>query len=157
MQSTGGLADVEEAGAHAATTVLSGPAGGAAGAAWIAGDEGALCFDMGGTSCDVCVIEGGRVRETSGRKVGDRPIALPMLDLHTVGAGGGSIGVGGRGRCAAGRAAVGGGRPGPACYGNGGEEPTVTDANLVLGYLGLRSRAGSRWTARPPAGRLDAR
>ncbi len=94
MQSSGGLADVEHAGAHAATTVLSGPAGGAAGAAWAAaaaGEQDVLCFDMGGTSCDVCVIEGGRVREASGRRVGDRPIALPMLDLHTVGAGGGSI------------------------------------------------------------------
>ncbi len=135
MQSNGGLASAEEAASHAATTVLSGPAGGAAGAAWIAGDRDALCFDMGGTSCDVCVIEGGRVRETGGRKVGERPIALPMLDLHTVGAGGGSVAwtdAGGALRVGP-RSA--GARPGPACYGHGGTEPTVTDANVVLGHI----------------------
>jgi len=138
MQSSGGLADVERAGAHAATTVLSGPAGGAAGAAWAAaaaGDQGALCFDMGGTSCDVCVIEDGRVRETDGRRVGDRPIALPMLDLHTVGAGGGSVAWADAGGALRVGPRSAGARPGPACYGLGGEEPTVTDANLLLGYL----------------------
>ena len=119
--------------------MLSGPAGGAAGAAWaaLAADEpDALCFDMGGTSCDVCVIEGGSARETGSRPVGGRPIALPMLDLHTVGAGGGSIAW----RDAGGALRVGprsaGARPGPAAYGHGGEEPTVTDANVVLGLLG---------------------
>ena len=95
MQSSGGLASAAQAGAHAALTVLSGPAGGAAGAAWAAqaaGEPDVLCFDMGGTSCDVCVILGGDVREAAGREVGGRPVALPMLDIHTVGAGGGSIG-----------------------------------------------------------------
>ena len=142
MQSSGGLATLDEARAHAALTVLSGPAGGAAGAAWAAlaaGEPDALCFDMGGTSCDVCVIEGGRVREAGGRRVGGRPIALPMLDVHTVGAGGGSIAW----RDAGGALRVGpqsaGARPGPAAYGHGGTEPTVTDANLVLGRLGERA------------------
>ena len=76
MQSTGGLASAAHAGAHAALTVLSGPAGGAAGAAWAAaaaGEPDALCFDMGGTSCDVCVVLGGSVREAAGREVGGRP------------------------------------------------------------------------------------
>ena len=139
MQSSGGLADAGQAGAHAALTVLSGPAGGAAGAAWAAtaaGEPDALCFDMGGTSCDVCVIEDSSVREASGRPVGGRPVALPMLDLHTVGAGGGSVAW----RDAGGALRVGprsaGARPGPAAYGQGGEEPTVTDANVVLGVLG---------------------
>jgi N-methylhydantoinase A len=139
MQSSGGLATLDQARAHAALTVLSGPAGGAAGAAWAAlaaGEPDALCFDMGGTSCDVCVIEGGSARETGSRPVGGRPIALPMLDLHTVGAGGGSIAW----RDAGGALRVGphsaGARPGPAAYGHGGEEPTVTDANVVLGLLG---------------------
>jgi N-methylhydantoinase A len=139
MQSSGGLATLEEARAHAAITVLSGPAGGAAGAAWAAlaaGEPDALCFDMGGTSCDVCVIEGGAVREASGRPVGGRPVALPMLDVHTVGAGGGSIAW----RDAGGALRVGpqsaGARPGPAAYGLGGTEPTVTDANVLLGRLG---------------------
>ena len=79
---------------HAALTVLSGPAGGAAAAALLAersGQRDLLCFDMGGTSCDVCVVEDGRVRETAGREIGGRPLALPMVDIHTVGAGGGSI------------------------------------------------------------------
>jgi N-methylhydantoinase A len=139
MQSSGGLATLDQARAHAALTVLSGPAGGAAGAAWAAlasGERGALCFDMGGTSCDVCVIEDGAARETGGRPVGGRPVALPMLDLHTVGAGGGSVAW----RDAGGALRVGprsaGARPGPAAYGHGGTEPTVTDANVVLGLLG---------------------
>jgi N-methylhydantoinase A len=139
MQSSGGLASLEQAADHAVLTVLSGPAGGAAGAAWAAqaADEpDTLCFDMGGTSCDVCVVLGGEVREASGREVGGRPVALPMLDIHTVGAGGGSIAW----RDAGGALRVGprsaGARPGPAAYGHGGEEPTVTDANLLLGLLG---------------------
>ncbi|MEA2268826.1 MAG: N-methylhydantoinase [Solirubrobacteraceae bacterium] len=138
MQSSGGLADVEHAAAHAALTVLSGPAGGAAAAALLAArceEPDLLCFDMGGTSCDVCVVEGGAVRESAGREVGGRPLALPMVDIHTVGAGGGSIGW----RDAGGALRVGprsaGAEPGPACYGRGGTEPTVTDANLVLGHL----------------------
>src|SRR6188472_1955754 len=138
MQSSGGLADAETAAAHAALTVLSGPAGGAAAAALLAercGEPDLLCFDMGGTSCDVCVVEDGRVRETTGREVGGRPLALPMVDIHTVGAGGGSIGW----RDPGGALRVGprsaGAEPGPACYGRGGTEPTVTDANLVLGHL----------------------
>jgi len=138
MQSNGGLIDAGAAAEHAAWTVLSGPAAGAAGAAFAvraAGVEDALSFDMGGTSCDVCVVEGGRVRETTGREVGGRPLSLPMLDVHTVGAGGGSVAW----RDAGGALRVGprsaGAEPGPACYGRGGEEPTVTDANLLLGLL----------------------
>jgi N-methylhydantoinase A/oxoprolinase/acetone carboxylase beta subunit len=138
MQSSGGLADIGDAAAHAALTVLSGPAGGAAAAALLAArceEPDLLCFDMGGTSCDVCVVEGGAVRESAGRDVGGRPLALPMVDIHTVGAGGGSIGW----RDAGGALRVGprsaGAEPGPACYGRGGTEPTVTDANLVLGHL----------------------
>jgi N-methylhydantoinase A len=145
MQSSGGLATLDEARAHAALTVLSGPAGGAAGAAWAAlasGEPDALCFDMGGTSCDVCVIQGGTARETGGRPIGGRPVALPMLDLHTVGAGGGSIAW----RDAGGALRVGpqsaGARPGPAAYGHGGSEPTVTDANVVLGLLGTQLAGG---------------
>src|SRR3954471_1569703 len=89
MQSSGGLADIGDAAAHAALTVLSGPAGGAAAAALLAErcqEPDLLCFDMGGTSCDVCVVEGGAVRESAGREVGGRPLALPMVDIHTVGA-----------------------------------------------------------------------
>src|SRR3954453_15159325 len=145
MQSSGGLATLEQTADHAVLTVLSGPAGGAAGAAWAAhaaGEPDTLCFDMGGTSCDVCVVLDGEVRETSGREIGGRPVALPMVDIHTVGAGGGSIAW----RDAGGALRVGprsaGARPGPACYGHGGTEPTVTDANLLLGLLGEGELAG---------------
>jgi N-methylhydantoinase A len=138
MQSSGGLIDLEAAAGHAAWTVLSGPAGGAAGAAFIAraaGARDALCFDMGGTSCDVCVVDDGAVQEQSSGTIARRPLALPMVAVHTVGAGGGSIAW----RDPGGALRVGpqsaGADPGPACYGRGGTEPTVTDANLVLGYL----------------------
>lgn len=143
MRSSGGVAPAEEAGRGGAWSVLSGPAGGAVGAGLLAelsGDGDALGFDMGGTSCDVCVVEGGEVRRTDWRRIGGRPIQLPMVDVHTVGAGGGSIGW----RDAGGALRVGprsaGADPGPACYGRGGEEPTVTDANLLLGHLAADSK-----------------
>ncbi len=135
MQSSGGLTGHERAAAHAAVTVLSGPAGGVGGARLLAGETSALCFDMGGTSCDVCLIEDGQVAETAERTIGGRPIVLPALDIQTVGAGGGSIAW----RDGGGALRVGprsaGAVPGPACYGRGGTLPTVTDANLVLGRL----------------------
>ncbi|MGN6586414.1 MAG: hydantoinase/oxoprolinase family protein [Solirubrobacterales bacterium] len=138
MRSSGGVAPAEEAARAGAWSVLSGPAGGAVGAgllAQLSGDGNALGFDMGGTSCDVCVVEGGEVRRTDSREIDGRPIQLPMVDVHTVGAGGGSIGW----RDAGGALRVGprsaGADPGPACYGRGGTEPTVTDANLLLGHL----------------------
>ncbi len=138
MQSSGGLTDAAGAAAHAAFTVLSGPAGGAAAAMLVAsatGERDLLCFDMGGTSCDVCVVQDGAVRETAGREVGGRALALPMVDIHTVGAGGGSIGwVDAGGALRVGPQSA-GADPGPACYGRGGERPTVTDAHLVLGHL----------------------
>lgn len=138
MQSSGGLTDARRAAEHAALTVLSGPAGGVGGALLLseaAGVGDVLCFDMGGTSCDVCAIEGGRVAETAQREVAGRPLALAALDIHTVGAGGGSIAW----RDAGGALRVGpesaGAEPGPACYGRGGTRATVTDANLLLGRL----------------------
>jgi N-methylhydantoinase A len=138
MRSSGGVAPAEEAARGGAWSVLSGPAGGAVGAgllAQLSGDGNALGFDMGGTSCDVCVVEEGEVRRTDAREIEGRPIQLPMVDVHTVGAGGGSIGW----RDSGGALRVGprsaGADPGPACYGRGGSEPTVTDANLLLGHL----------------------
>ncbi len=139
MQSSGGVATLAEASRGGAWSVLSGPAGGAVGAGLLAalsGDGDALGFDMGGTSCDVCLIEGSRVRRSPGRLFAGRPIQLPMLDVHTVGAGGGSIAwVDAGGALRVGPRSA-GAEPGPACYGRGGAEPTVTDANLLLGYLG---------------------
>src|SRR4051794_5749882 len=138
MRSSGGVAPAAESGRAGAWSVLSGPAGGAVGAgllAQLSGDGNALGFDMGGPSCDVCVVEGGEVRRTDTRKIEGRPIQLPMVDVHTVGAGGGSIGW----RDPGGALRVGprsaGADPGPACYGRGGTEPTVTDASLLLGHL----------------------
>jgi N-methylhydantoinase A len=138
MRSSGGVAPASEAARAGAWSVLSGPAGGAVGAgllAQLSGDGNALGFDMGGTSCDVCVVEAGEVRRTDSREIDGRPIQLPMVDVHTVGAGGGSIGW----RDSGGALRVGprsaGADPGPACYGRGGGEPTVTDANLLLGHL----------------------
>jgi N-methylhydantoinase A len=138
MRSSGGTASAAEAAQAGAWSVLSGPAGGAVGAALLArasGDHDAIGIDMGGTSCDVCVVDAGEVRRTDSREIEGRPIQLPMVDVHTVGAGGGSIAW----RDAGGALRVGprsaGAEPGPACYGRGGTEPTVTDANLLLGYL----------------------
>jgi N-methylhydantoinase A len=143
MQSSGGVASATEAARAGAWSVLSGPAGGAVGAgllAQLSGDGNALGFDMGGTSCDVCVIEGGEVKRTDSRTIAGRVIQLPMVDVYTVGAGGGSIGW----RDDGGALRVGprsaGAEPGPACYGRGGSEPTVTDANLMLGRLAAGSK-----------------
>jgi N-methylhydantoinase A len=142
MRSSGGVTPMEEAARAGAWSVLSGPAGGAVAASLLAtacGDGNAIGLDMGGTSCDVCVVEDGIVRRTDGRRIGGRVIQLPMVDVHTVGAGGGSIGW----RDPGGALRVGprsaGADPGPACYGRGGKEPTVTDANLVLGRLAAES------------------
>lgn len=142
MQSSGGVASAEVAARAGAWSVLSGPAGGAIGAGLLArtsGDGNAIGLDMGGTSCDVCVVEAGEVRRTDSRQIGGRTIQLPMVDVHTVGAGGGSVGW----RDPGGALRVGprsaGAEPGPACYGRGGTEPTVTDANLLLGYLAAES------------------
>ena len=138
MLSSGGTASAGTAARHASWTVLSGPAGGAVAARAAAagsGAGGAVGLDMGGTSCDVSLIVGGAAAVGSGREVGGRALALPMVDVHTVGAGGGSIAW----RDAGGALRVGprsaGADPGPACYGRGGEDPTVTDANLLLGHL----------------------
>ncbi len=145
MRSSGGVASLAEASEHAAIALVSGPAAGAIGAsrlAALAGIENAIAFDMGGTSTDVCTILGGAVGRSHERVVGDFPIRLPTVDIHTVGAGGGSI----VWRDAGDALRVGpesaGADPGPACYGRGGTRPTVTDANLLLGRLPARLAGG---------------
>jgi N-methylhydantoinase A len=136
--SHGGVAPVEEAARLAAGTALSGPAGGVAAGlalarAGLGGDL--VTFDVGGTSTDVALIEGGEAALGRGRVVGGERIALESLDIVTLGAGGGSIAhVGAGGMLRVGPRSA-GAVPGPACYGAGGTEPAVTDANLVLGYL----------------------
>jgi N-methylhydantoinase A len=145
MRSSGGVASVEEAAAHPAVALVSGPAAGVVGAARVAMDAGfpnAIAFDMGGTSTDVCLITDGVAQRSSERVVAGLPIRLPTVDIHTVGAGGGSIAL----RDAGGAVRVGpasaGADPGPACYGRGGTLPTVTDANLLLGRLPSRLAGG---------------
>jgi len=145
MRSSGGVASLEEAASHPATILVSGPAAGAVGAALVArraGFEDAIALDMGGTSTDVCLIEGGRVGRSAQRVVGGFPVRLPSVDLHTVGAGGGSIAWRDRGGALRVGPRSAGSDPGPACYGHGGTEPTVTDANLLLGRLPARIAGG---------------
>jgi N-methylhydantoinase A/oxoprolinase/acetone carboxylase beta subunit len=134
MQSSGGLCTIDEAAAHPARLLLSGPAGGVAAVAALA-DADAISFDMGGTSCDVALVRDGRPSRSVEQALGGLPVRLPGVDVHTVGAGGGSIAwldAGGALRVGP-RSA--GAVPGPACYGRGGTDPTVTDANVLLGRL----------------------
>jgi len=138
MQSNGGLIALGPAAEHAARTVLSGPAGGVIGAAHMARhhDEAlALTFDMGGTSCDVALINDGEPTRCGGRKVVGHPVHMPMLDIETVSAGGGSIAWADSGGALRVGPRSAGAVPGPAAYGCGGTEPTVTDANVVLERL----------------------
>jgi N-methylhydantoinase A len=138
MQSSGGAIQIEAAAGHAASCILSGPAGGVVGAAWVAGLSGfhdLLTFDMGGTSTDVAPVLGGTVQTTTEAIVAGVPVKLPMVDVHTVSAGGGSIAWADAGGALRVGPHSAGADPGPAAYGRGGEDPTVTDANLFLGYL----------------------
>ncbi|HHM05403.1 MAG TPA: hydantoinase/oxoprolinase family protein [Gammaproteobacteria bacterium] len=161
MQSAGDTIAAAQAGRQAVRMLLSGPAGGLAGARLAgqsAGRERLLSFDMGGTSTDVALIDGEPAITSEGR-IGPYPVAVPMVDMHTIGAGGGSIAqVDAGGLLRVGPESA-GADPGPACYGRGGERPTVTDANLVLGrlrsdgFLGGRLRLDGA-AARRAVGRL---
>ncbi|MFI6345536.1 hydantoinase/oxoprolinase family protein [Streptomyces sp. NPDC050560] len=145
MQSNGGTATFEGAARTPAATLLSGPAGGVAAGARISalcGHDRVITFDMGGTSCDVALIEGGEPRLGPGRPIGGRQVGLAALEIDTVSAGGGTLAsVDAQGVLTVGPDSA-GSVPGPACYRGGGTRPTVTDANLVLGYLSDRSRLG---------------
>lgn len=138
MKSNGGMMSPEVAAREAAHTMLSGPAGAVAGATYWSGVTGmpdCIVADMGGTSFDVCLIEDGVPLVTRDGSIADHRLMLPLLDIHTVGAGGGSIaGVDAAGLLQVGPASA-GSDPGPACYGSGGERPTVTDADVVLGFI----------------------
>ncbi|HET9018252.1 MAG TPA: hydantoinase/oxoprolinase family protein [Acetobacteraceae bacterium] len=146
LRSDGGLASVDAAKAAPVNLLMSGPAGGVAGALWIAGQAGfknLLTFDMGGTSTDVALIQHGVAQTRRETRVADVTVRAPSIDVRSIGAGGGSIAyvpqltkalrVGPQSAGAV---------PGPAAYGKGGEEPTVTDANVVLGYLPATARLG---------------
>jgi N-methylhydantoinase A len=147
IQSHGGVAPIGEAGRLAAGAVLSGPAGGVAGsvhAARLAGAANLIPFDMGGTSTDISLILAGRPSLAAGRRVAGHAIALNSLDIASIGAGGGSIARVDKGGILHVGPHSAGAVPGPACYGNGGAEATVTDANMVLGYLDPASFLGGR-------------
>ncbi len=162
MQSSGGVVEVAAAARVASSCVLSGPAGGVVGAAHVAAASGyrdVLSFDMGGTSTDVAPILDGVVQTRTDSEVAGVPIRHPMVDVHTVSAGGGSIAqadAGGALRVGPGSA---GAAPGPAAYARGGSEPTVTDANLFLGLLadGAELGGGEVVLRRAPAERALAR
>jgi N-methylhydantoinase A len=137
MQSNGGVAGAAAIGRAPALTALSGPAAGVVGAR----DAAAACgigdivtVDIGGTSADICLLTSGRIALTQKGRVGEWPLPLPMVDMVTIGAGGGSIASLSGGALTVGPASA-GAMPGPACYGMGGEEATVTDAHVVLGHL----------------------
>ncbi len=146
LRSDGGLASAAAAEAYPVNLLMSGPAGGVSGAIWVArqaGFENLLTLDMGGTSADVALVQNGEARQRRETTVGDVTVRASSIDIRTVGAGGGSIAhvpeltkalrVGPESA---------GADPGPACYGRGGEAPTVTDANIVLGYLPGVARLG---------------
>ena len=140
MQSNGGVMPFTAAvaGGRTVHTLLSGPAAGAQASAWLAREDartGLVTLDMGGTSCDIAFIEGGAPLEVTEGVIARRPIGVPALDLTTISAGGGSIAwIDSAGFLSVGPRSA-GAEPGPACYGKGGRDPTVTDADVVCGYL----------------------
>ncbi|MCB1878343.1 MAG: hydantoinase/oxoprolinase family protein [Chromatiales bacterium] len=155
MQSAGGTMAAEQAGHHAVHMLLSGPAGGLSGAAFVAAAserKRLLTFDMGGTSTDVALIDGA-IRLTSEARIGPWPVGVPMVDMHTIGAGGGSIAwIDDGGLLQVGPQSA-GADPGPACYGRGAEQPTVTDANLILGRLHAKAFLGGEMELHPDSAR----
>ncbi len=148
MQSSGGLVDASYAMRHPLQTLLSGPVGGTMGgvaAARLLGRDNLICVDMGGTSFDVSLVVNGRPDVSSEAHVEGHPVLMPIVNLHTIGAGGGSIAYSEAGALRVGPRSA-GAVPGPACYGRGGTQPTVTDANLVLGRVDPAWFAGGQLT-----------
>lgn len=146
MRSSGGLITAEEAAAVPAAALLSGPAGGVVAASALGTRHGkgtVVAFDMGGTSTDVCRIEDGRPDVSYERSVAGYPCRMPAVAIHTVGAGGGSIGWIDPGESLRVGPSSSGADPGPACYGRGGRRATVTDANVVLGRIAPHASLGS--------------
>ena len=147
MQSHGGVAPVRESARLAAGAVLSGPAGGVAAGRYCArllGEGNLITFDMGGTSTDIALLQRGEPQLTGEKTVGVAKVALPAIDIHTLGAGGGSIAWVDPGKILHVGPESAGADPGPACYAKGGTRATVTDANLVLGYLDPANFLGGR-------------
>ena len=156
FHSAGGMASPEAVRERPLIMALSGPAAGVAAAAR-AGRQldrpAVLSFDMGGTTTDVCLISGGRAEVSDDRAIAGRPLRQPMVNVHSIGAGGGSIVSLGAGGLSVGPESA-GADPGPACYGQGGTRPTVTDANLLLGYLDADRRLGDSIRLDPALARI---
>ena len=151
MTSSGGLATPEMIAERPATTLLSGLVAGVRGGAWVgshAGTDRLITLDIGGTSADIGIIRDGRLTEADARSasIAGFPVMLPMIDIHTIGAGGGSIAYLDRGHAFRVGPESAGADPGPAAYGRGGDLPTVTDANLVLGRLAPHNFLGGQMT-----------
>ena len=147
MQSNGGVAPIADSSRMAVRAILSGPAGGVSAAAYIGqmlGESKVIAFDMGGTSTDISLIENGVPHVANEKFEAGWKIAAPMIDIHTLGAGGGSIARVDEGGILHVGPESAGAEPGPACYGRGGENPTVTDASLALGYLDAANFLGGR-------------
>ena len=160
MTSAGGLVSVDVAGDLPAALLLSGPAGGvraAAAAALANGFPDAITFDMGGTSTDVCLVLDGRPSPAAERTVGGYAVRYPALDIHSIGAGGGSIAALDPGGALVVGPRSAGAEPGPACYGRGGIEPTVTDADLAAGRLPVGATFGGLTLDRAAAEQALAR
>lgn len=137
MKSSGGVTGVDTVRAQPIQTALSGPAGGVVGAGLIAMNAGhpdIITLDIGGTSADICLMADAKASMTTDGRIGEWPLQLPILDITTIGAGGGSIARIGAGGLTVGPTSA-GASPGPVCYGRGGREPTVTDAHAALGHL----------------------
>ncbi len=148
MHSAGGMASPEAASERPLVMALSGPAAGVAAAAAVArdvGEKAVLSFDMGGTTTDVALILDGQAEITADAKLADQPLRQPMVAIESIGAGGGSIVRHGPGGLGIGPQSA-GAEPGPACYGRGGVQPTVCDANAILGYLNPRRKLGGEIT-----------
>ena len=154
MQSNGGVAPIEDSKNMAVRAILSGPAGGVSAAAYIGqllDESKVIAFDMGGTSTDISLIENGIPHIANEKFEAGWKIAAPMIDIHTLGAGGGSIARVDEGGILHVGPDSAGADPGPACYGKGGERPTVTDASLTLGYLDPANFLGGRASLDPAA------
>ena len=152
MRSSGGLVSLDHASAFPVSILLSGPAGGVVAAAALGelmGCETLISFDMGGTSTDVCRIRRDRPEVTYNREIAGHACLMPSVAVHTVGAGGGSVAWADRGGALRVGPRSAGADPGPACYGRGGTEPTVSDANVVLGRLDPGARLAGTVALRP--------
>jgi N-methylhydantoinase A len=150
MLANGGLVDIEHATEHAAGMLLSGPAGGVVGGSHFAARAGfpsCITFDMGGTSCDISLVWNAQPAMAEETFIAGHPIKTPMLSIHSIGAGGGSLATIENGYLRVGPESA-GATPGPICYGRGGTQPTVSDANAVLGFLSPHRFLGGKMTLR---------